>query len=133
MLLAVADAFAWRSPFIPRMATAFCSGLSRSRGPCGALMGGVLAVSLAHGRDAPSGDLMAAYAPSQELIDGFRDAFGSIDCAELLGLDLSTDEGRAAFAAGGYRESHCARFVALAAAMASQLAAWPLDLDGQTG
>ena len=85
-------------PVSPRLATGFCSGLSRTGGPCGALMGAVLAVNLLTGRDDPAADrekdiLHANYALVDELVERFQERFGATACTELTGCDLSTPEG----------------------------------------
>lgn len=39
------------APFVPRIATAFGGGLAATRGVCGALTGGLMAIGLRLGRD----------------------------------------------------------------------------------
>ncbi|EPR31433.1 C_GCAxxG_C_C family protein [Alkalidesulfovibrio alkalitolerans DSM 16529] len=106
---------------LPRAATAFCSGLSRSGGMCGALAGAVLAIGLATGRDSPEDSLEIPYALTQELLASFRESFGSDNCVELLGCHLGTPEGQKIFAERGLRDSHCARYIAFAAEKGREL------------
>ncbi len=80
-----------------RVATGFCSGLSRTAGLCGALSGGVLALNLALGRDRPGAAVDANYAAVRDLVAEFETRFGSANCRDLTGEDLGTDAGRAAF------------------------------------
>jgi len=47
---AVADHYDLKSDLLPRLATGFCSGMSRTGGTCGAVTGGVLALNLFLGR-----------------------------------------------------------------------------------
>lgn len=88
------------SPLVPRMATGFCSGLGRSGGPCGALMGAVLGVNCCTGRNAPARttesleELNENYGRVRELVEAFRERFGALDCTALCGCELSTAEGR---------------------------------------
>lgn len=108
---------------VPRMATGFCSGMARCSGTCGAVSGTLLVLGLAFGRCVrhdhapvpnPDRDLDPCFEPAQEFMDAFRAEFGSINCSELLGLDLGTPEGQAAFTKGNCKESHCWRYVAFA-------------------
>jgi dihydrofolate reductase len=88
------------SPLVPRIATGFCSGLGRTGGPCGALMGAVLGVNLCTGRNAPAHtdesleELGDNYGRVQEVVHGFTERFGATDCTTLCGCDLTTQEGR---------------------------------------
>ncbi len=50
VLVALAKAQGVDSEILPRVATAFCSGMSRTYGTCGALTGAIMGVSLALGR-----------------------------------------------------------------------------------
>lgn len=55
------------SDLIPRLATAFCSGVSRTCGDCGALIGAIMGVSLALGRALPSEPALPAYVATQDV------------------------------------------------------------------
>lgn len=109
------------APCLPRAATAFCSGLSRTGGICGALSGAVLVIGLARGRDAATDSLEGPYALVQELLEEFKEAFGTDNCAALLGCHLGTPDGQKFFAAQGLRDTHCPRFIAFAAEKAHAL------------
>ncbi|MGE4291262.1 MAG: C-GCAxxG-C-C family protein [Desulfovibrio sp.] len=88
------------SPLIPRIATGFCSGLGRTGGPCGALMGAVLGVNLCTGRCDPARtdesltELGENYGRVREVVEGFLRRFGATDCTTLCGCDLTNGEGR---------------------------------------
>jgi C_GCAxxG_C_C family probable redox protein len=62
---------------------------------CGALSGGVLVVGLLHGRnhadDADSKELTKEKA--RAFARGFTEVNGALRCRDLLGVDISTDEG----------------------------------------
>lgn len=122
VLLALARQQGIDSPLVPRMATAFCSGMARSFGPCGALTGALLGIGLTLGRDAPGAPVEPAYRASQRMIAAFEQAFGARDCAELLGCDLGTEAGQATFRAQqlGVR---CKRYTARAAELAAEIIA----------
>lgn len=88
---------------VPLVATGLCSGLSRTCGPCGAVMGAVLAVNLVHGRNAPAKtdaaeqELENCYARVQHVVEGFREEFGSINCYELTQCDFGNPEDKKRF------------------------------------
>lgn len=85
------------APEITAMATGFCSGLSQTAGPCGAVTGAVMGLGLALGRNQPGQPVNRAYEAVQTLMARFQDEFGSTACAELLGCHLGTAEGREFF------------------------------------
>ena len=98
VVLAVAESQGVDSGLLPRAATAFCSGMSRSCGTCGALTGAIMGVGLALGRTSPDESVQPAYSATQRLIDEFEREFGSRECRMLLsGCDLNTTEGQAMF------------------------------------
>jgi C_GCAxxG_C_C family probable redox protein len=98
VLLAVAEEKEIQSDLIPKIASGFCSGLSRTCGMCGAVSGAVMAISLFTGRSSPDASLEENYALVQVLISRFQDRFGSIDCRQLIGCDLDTQDGQVFFA-----------------------------------
>jgi C_GCAxxG_C_C family probable redox protein len=110
------------SDLIPKMATAFCSGMSRTCGPCGALTGAVMGLSLALGRSNARQPASASYAATQELVHTFENEFGGRNCDQLLGCDIGTPEGQAMF----YEQelySRCERYTSRAAEIAATLLA----------
>jgi C_GCAxxG_C_C family probable redox protein len=120
VVLAIAKAQGVKSELLPKIATAFCSGMARSCSTCGALTGAVMGVSLVLGRSAPNESVEPAYSAAQQVIRGFEKEFGNRDCLALLeGCDLNTPEGQ-----NTYREKklgeRCLQFVGKAAEMAVQ-------------
>lgn len=122
VLLAVARAQGIDSELLPRIATGFCGGMSRTCGPCGALTGAVMAVGLVLGRSEAKESVQGCYAPIQKLVRDFEREFGARDCHALLGCDLGTPQGQLAFRLGGLRE-RCVRYTGRAAEMAARLIA----------
>ena len=96
-LKTIAEQAGIESPLIPRIATGFCSGVSRTCGMCGALTGGVLALNLHYGRDSKSQSVEDNYRAVQNLVDEFKARCGSTNCQELLGCDLGTKAGQQMF------------------------------------
>lgn len=113
------------SPLIPRIATGLCSGAARTCGPCGAVTGALLGLSLAFGRPVPEADedheqLELCYAHCQEFLSRFEARFGATGCAELTGCDFSVPEGRIRFREEGIVE-RCRDFVGTAAELAAEI------------
>lgn len=121
VVLAMAKARGLDCETLPKAATGFCGGMSRTCGPCGALTGGVMAIGLVLGRNRGADAAQPAYAATQRLIAEFEAQFGSRDCRELLdGCDLGTAEGQATFQARGLR-SRCVEYTRRAAEIAATL------------
>jgi C_GCAxxG_C_C family probable redox protein len=121
VVLAIADAEDVESELLPRIATAFGSGMARTCGQCGALTGAIMGVGLALGRSSAREPVEPAYAATQRLIAEFERAFGGRDCRALLGgCDLNTEEGQALF-----REEklsrRCREFTGAAAEIAARV------------
>lgn len=104
VLLAVAENRGIKSDLIPKLATGFCSGLSRTCGMCGALSGAVMALSMVYGRSKPEDSVDEIYTRVQKLMDMFEDKFGSTNCKALTGCDLGTKEGQEEFKAKNIME-----------------------------
>lgn len=94
VVLAVAEALSVESDLLPKAATAFCSGMGRMCGTCGALTGAIMGVGLALGRSESSQSVQPSYTATQRLIREFEQEFGARDCHVLLGCDLNTPERR---------------------------------------
>ena len=94
VLMAVAEAKNINSDLIPRMASGFCSGMARTRGLCGAVSGAIMAINLSTGRNSPDQPHDDNYRLVQKLLSGFKEKFGSLNCWELTGCDLDTDQGQ---------------------------------------
>lgn len=79
---------------LPAIATGLGGGIGGTANVCGALTGGVMALGLALGRNTPDQDYLSCMGLVQELVEGFRSRFGGIACLDILGVDISTEEGR---------------------------------------
>ena len=86
-----------QSDLVPRIATGFGGGLSRTKSVCGALTGGVLALSAAFGRDKLGDDRDVLVSKVQTLVEGFRARFGSDNCFALTGLDFNDPAAQAIY------------------------------------
>jgi len=99
---------------IPRIATGFGGGISRNGDVCGALIGGVMAMSLALGRDTGKQSREPCYPAVDRFYNDFRNRFGSCKCRELTNANLKTQDGARAYQAEVHAEV-CTPIVAWAA------------------
>jgi C_GCAxxG_C_C family probable redox protein len=116
VLLAIAESQGIHSDLIPRIATGFCSGVSRTGGMCGAVSGAIMGIDLVAGRNSPAGSLEANYALTQKLISRFERQYGSINCCQLIGCDLATEAGQQYFMENHLMES-CLQYAEAATAI----------------
>ena len=90
-------------------------GIGRLGRTCGAVTGGVLALSLAYGAE-NSGDQdakLATYELSAKLIRELEKKYGTVECRELLhGADLWTQEGRDKVKAENLNVKVCDKIIA---------------------
>lgn len=133
VLLGVSQGLGVASPLIPRLATGFCSGLSRSCGPCGAFMAGVMALGLVLGRDSGQDDLDETYGPAQEYREYFLERFGSLSCREITGHDLGSPEGLLAYRQEGLKHALCGPLLEAAAAQVVRILAERVPGEREAG
>ena len=86
-----------QSDLIPKIATGFCSGVSRTSGMCGAVSGAIMALNLFYGRNKPSESNETSYIAVRKLFDMFESRFDSTNCKQLIGRDLDSKEGQNTF------------------------------------
>ena len=105
--MAVAEKHKIQSDIIPAIASGFCGGMSRTAGLCGALVGGIMALGVIYGRNSSADSPKKIYALSEHLVRNFEKQFGSRNCSDLLGCDISTQEGEAVFEAKKLGKTRC--------------------------
>lgn len=115
VLMSIASAQGISSPLIPKIATAFGSGLSCTNGMCGALSGGILALSLLKGRTSKEDDRRELYSDVQELTRLFEKQFSHHECTKLLGFSLSEAEAGTKFVEGDCKNAKCVHYVSYVA------------------
>lgn len=98
------------SDLVPAIATAFCSGLSETGGTCGALTGGILALSMARGRRSTDDGREALYEKTRALIGGFEQKFSAARCPDLIHIQLGTPEASAEYQARGL-STQCEQYI----------------------
>jgi C_GCAxxG_C_C family probable redox protein len=100
------------------------------QGTCGALVGGMLAISATHGRDRANfgeGRFINSYVLAKKLLERFEDEFGSHACPDvqkkIMGrsYDLWDPEDYKAFEAAGGHEDKCPDVVGKAAMWAVEV------------
>src|SRR5512135_3170894 len=120
VLLAIAESRGIQSDLIPRIATGFCSGVSRTGGMCGAVSGAIMGINLVAGRSSPAESLEPSYSLIQKLISQFEGQFGSANCRQLMGCDLATEAGQHYFLENNLMEL-CHQYAVEATRMAVSL------------
>jgi C_GCAxxG_C_C family probable redox protein len=119
VLQAVAESRGIQSELIPKIATGLCGGISRSGGICGAVSGGVLAISLVTGRRTAKESREENHRLVRAFLSECEAKFGSTNCEKLIGCRLDTPEGQQFFKEHNLREK-CAGFTCEAARLASE-------------
>jgi len=66
VLQAISESQGIQSDLIPRIATGFCSGISRTGGMCGAVSGAIMGINLVAGRNSPAESLEVSYDLTQK-------------------------------------------------------------------
>jgi C_GCAxxG_C_C family probable redox protein len=122
VLLAIAENQGIQSDLIPKIATGFCSGISRTGGMCGAVSGAIMGINLVAGRSSPSESIEFSYTLTQKLISLFERQYGSVNCRQLIGCDLTTEAGQRAFLENHLME-RCLQYAQDATRMAISLMA----------
>lgn len=95
------------------IASPFGSGMGRTQNVCGAVSGAIMAIGLRYGKGSREEDDRRedAYARTARFLELFKAAHGSINCRDLIGVDLSTPESRARAHEDGLFERLCAGYV----------------------
>jgi C_GCAxxG_C_C family probable redox protein len=108
-----------------RLALPLAGGMGHLAKTCGAVTGAMLVLGL-HAKATEPGEMEArvkTLTAVQQLVAEFTTRHGTMDCAALLGVDISTSDGFAAFANSDLIDTHCGRFVKDAAEILEQILA----------
>jgi C_GCAxxG_C_C family probable redox protein len=85
-------------PLLARRMAAALAGGSTVGGECGAVAAGYLVLGMRHGLTRPTfGDVdqeKELFGRLRRFVEGFRERHGTLNCRELLGVDVFTAEGR---------------------------------------
>ena len=85
--------FEIENEIIPRIASCFGGGIGNTGAVCGAVVGAVMAIGLKKERGDTMEEMLRTLAVTQEFRRRFEAEMGTINCRELTGADLSTEEG----------------------------------------
>jgi C_GCAxxG_C_C family probable redox protein len=82
-----------------RIACGFGAGMGRRQLTCGAVTGGIMVLGMTYGRDLDRTDIdkEKTYQKVNEFLQEFEKRHATTECRELLGCDLTTEEGRKHF------------------------------------
>ena len=85
--------FGIESEIVPRIASGFGGGIGNTGAVCGAVAGAVMAIGLKKERGDTMEDWLRISAVAQEFRRRFEAEMETINCRELTGADLTTEEG----------------------------------------
>ena len=77
----------------PEIAYCFAGGIGNTGSVCGAVAGAAMAIGLKKGRPETMEEGLQTLAVAQEFRRRFEAEMGTINCRDLTGADLSTEEG----------------------------------------
>ncbi|MCG8696501.1 MAG: C-GCAxxG-C-C family protein [Bacteroidales bacterium] len=106
-----------------KLAAAFGGGIARNQKVCGAVTGGLMAIGLKYGKGTNDSDdcKMKTYEMSNRFIAEFKEKYGSIDCIDLVGHDMNTEEGKKKMAEEKTHERVCKPIVLEAVNMVDKI------------
>jgi C_GCAxxG_C_C family probable redox protein len=112
VLLTMFEHWNGKNELVPKVATAFGAGIGRCGSICGALTGGVLAISIKYGTNEHSMQKrLKAYNIAKKFYEHFEVENGSVLCRELIGYDLSDPEQQEKARKADVFEEKCTAFV----------------------
>ncbi len=105
------------------VSTAFGGGMAGMGLTCGAVTGALMVIGAKHGRVEASDDAakQKTYDMSREFMLRFTERHGSIACRDLLGVDISTPQGRELAKTKDLFKTLCPRLVADAAEILEEI------------
>jgi C_GCAxxG_C_C family probable redox protein len=123
ILAAFAPRFGLNQDQAARVASCFGGGMIRSGGPCGAVTGSLMAIGLAFGPGlCPDSEAKErAYRHAAELWQRVRERWGSLQCRDILGVDISSPAGHAQAKAEKLFSTRCKDVIRTAAEVVNEL------------
>lgn len=96
-----------------KVATGFGAGMAMMQKTCGAVTGAYMVIGAKYGRVNPDDEVARdkTYTLIEEFNRRFIELHGSLNCRELLGVDLKTKEGAEEAEQGAYFEKKCSLYV----------------------
>jgi len=93
VLLALKDYVGAGSEVIPKIGTGIGAGVSLNGLLCGSISSVALAIGLKYGRTSPEQNPLPVWNMVDKYVAEFKERFGNVNCRQLTGLDLKTQEG----------------------------------------
>ena len=114
----MADVYGIESDLIPKVASGLAAGVGRTSNICGGVSGAILGLGLWYGRNEPVEGERKPYWYSRKFIDEWEKSHSSVNCTELLGVDLDKPDDMAVFESEGMWEKKCKRYISEAVGLA---------------
>ena len=123
VLSAYAEQFGLDKTTALKVSGAFGGGIAGMAGTCGAVTGAFMVIGLKYGKTKAQDDdaKKKTYALVKEFIKRFKAKHSSIICRELLGCDISTEDGAKAFKEKKLMNTVCPGLVETAAEILGEI------------
>jgi len=93
VLLALKDHLGVESDLIPKIGTGIGAGVSLNGLLCGSISSVAIAIGLKYGRTSAEQNPQPTWQMVDKYVKEFKERFGHVNCRQLTGLDLKTEEG----------------------------------------
>jgi C_GCAxxG_C_C family probable redox protein len=93
VLLALSEPLGIDSELIPKIGTAIGAGVSLNGLLCGSISSVMMLIGAKYGRTKPEESPQPVWQMADQYVAAFREKFGAVNCRQLTGLDLKTQEG----------------------------------------
>jgi len=93
VLLALKDYLGAESAIIPKIGTGIGAGVSLNGLLCGSISSVAMAIGMKYGRNSCEENPQPVWNMVDKYVADFKDKFGYVNCRQLTGLDLKTEEG----------------------------------------
>jgi C_GCAxxG_C_C family probable redox protein len=112
VLLAMSEHWGLENDLVPKIATGFGGGIGRCGSVCGALSGGVMALSMRYGTNEPSAEKrLQTYELSRKFFEQFEKRNNGVLCRDLIGYTLSNPDEQKKAREENVFQKKCARYV----------------------
>lgn len=93
VLMALKDHIGVGSDVIPKIGTGIGAGVSLNGLLCGCISSVAIATGMKYGRASPEQNPKPVWDRVDRYVAEFKDRFGAVNCGQLTGLDLKSEEG----------------------------------------
>jgi len=93
VLLALKDYLGIKSDFIPKIGTGIGAGVSLNGLLCGSVSSVAMAIGIKYGRNSSEENPKPVWDKVDKYVAKFKERFGYVNCRQLTGLNLKTEEG----------------------------------------